>query len=67
MIIPIEVVYTTIGRKKYRNVIAAIYPTILAQIISKRSLEPIIVELGDKVVDWESTSPGYLYYEAGET
>ena len=61
MTIPIEVVYHTVGKrhKNTRNVIGIICPTVLAQEMRLRKVEPIIVEMGDVQVDWQATSPGY--------
>lgn len=57
---PFEVSYTTTGRKrkKERNVIGVLCPTVLAQRLGLA--RPIFVSLGDVVVDWEApTSDGY--------
>lgn len=59
MTIPIEVAYLTTGRKKTRNVTAVICPTVLNQTIGYFKAQPIYVELGDIVVDWDETSPGF--------
>lgn len=58
---PFEVSYTTTGRKrkKERNVIGVLCPTVLAQRMGLA--RPIFVSLGDVVVDWNAPqSEGYL-------
>lgn len=57
---PFEVSYTTTGRKrkKTRNVIGVLCPTVLAQYMGLAS--PIFVSLGDIDVDWNAPqSEGY--------
>lgn len=59
MVIPLEVHYTMVGKRKTCNVVGAIFPTALAQEISRKKLRPIQVNMGDAAVDWNATSPGY--------
>lgn len=57
---PFEVSYTTTGRgkKKARNVIGVLCPTVLSQRLGLAN--PIFVSLGDVIVDWnEPQSEGY--------
>ena len=67
MPIPIEVSYTTIGRKKTRNVVGVICPTVLNQRICKFKSMPIYVNMGDANVDWEETSAGFRELERVKT
>lgn len=58
---PFEVSYTTTGRKrkKERNVIGVMCPTVIAQRLGLA--RPIFVSLEDVVVDWNAPqSEGYL-------
>jgi len=57
MPIPIEVSYTTMDKKKTRNVIGVICPTTLNQCIGLFKAKPIYIEMGDVKVDWQETSP----------
>lgn len=59
MVIPLEVHYTTIGKRKIRNVVVAIFPTVLVQAMKLRKVEPLYMIMGDIVVDWGVTSPGF--------
>lgn len=59
MPIPIEVSYTTVGKKKTRNVIGVICPTALNQSIGHFKAQPVYVDMGDIEVDWQETSAGF--------
>lgn len=63
MPIPIEVSYTTIGKRKIRNVLGGIFPTVLTQRLYEigyaRHYPVRYVEMGDVDVDWSIASPGY--------
>ena len=55
---PFEVSYTTTGKRKRRNVIGVLCPTVVA--LRLGLARPIFVEMGDVAVDWsEPTSAGY--------
>ena len=58
-IIPIELSYSTTGKKTKRNVLGVICPTVYNQNLSYFKVDPIYVSLGDVEVNWEATSPGF--------
>lgn len=61
MLMPIEVSYTTVGkkRKKTRDIVGVICPTPLSQSMGLSHAKPIYVNMGDVSVDWNKTSPGF--------
>ena len=61
--IPYEVEYKQIGKKKTRNVICIICPTVYNQLVGTYKVQPIYIHLGDIKVDWEKTSPAFEEYQ----